>query len=78
MKTLDKLYLEKAKEFNLTKYQVEDIFKSQFDLVVKEMGSYSERSVRLPYIGVFMDNKYKRKIITRNKQLKNERNSQQD
>lgn len=77
MKALDKLYIEIANKFNLTRYQVEDIFKSQFDLVVKEMEAYSGTSIRLPYIGVFIDNKLKREIINRNKQLKNERNSQQ-
>lgn len=77
MKNLDKFYAQKSKEFKLTRYQVEDIFKSQFELVAKEMEAYSGHSVRLPYIGVFIDNKIKRAIININKKKKDERESQQ-
>ena len=57
----------------ITKYQAEDIFKSQFELVAKEMESRSDRSIRLPRIGTFVPN-LKRREILNNKE--NERNQQ--
>ena len=47
----EKIYNKVAKEFDAHKYKVEDIFKSQFDFVAKQMSDRTENSILLPRIG---------------------------
>lgn len=48
------VYAKVAKELGLTKYQVEDAFKSQFDLVTKTMADKTNYTgVRVPRLGTF-------------------------
>lgn len=77
MTNLERLYKKVAEMKGVNKYQVEDIFKSQFDLVAKIMESKEDTPVRIPFIGVFRSNPKLRKIITERKQLKDEKEQQQ-
>jgi nucleoid DNA-binding protein len=76
MTNQEKLYKKIAEQEGLNKYQVEDIFKSQFDLVAKEMEAMSDAWIRLPRIGIFLVAKQRRFILERNKKQRNE--NQQD
>ena len=77
MTNLEKLYKKIAKEHNLTQYQVEDIFKSQFDLVAKEMEARSPYSIRLPRFGVFIPNLKRREIIKQKEYERDQRLNEQ-
>ena len=77
MTLLDKLYKKISEKEGIHKYIVEDIFKSQFDLVAKEMEAQSGASVRLPRIGIFVESKERKRILTEAKKLKDERERQQ-
>lgn len=78
MTPLEKLYSKISEQKNIHKYIVEDIFKSQFDLVAKEMESKSGNSVRLPRIGIFVESKGRKRILTKNKKLKDEQQQRND
>lgn len=77
MTNLERLYKKVAEQMEVNKYQVEDIFKSQFSLVAKQMQEYSDVPVRLPYLGTFKSNPELRKLITERKRLKDAREQQQ-
>jgi len=64
---LEKMLSQVAKQTGLNKYQVTDVFKSQFDLVAVEMEKRIGSWVRIPYIGVFRDSKFKRELLTKDK-----------
>lgn len=76
MTNLERLYKKVAEMKGVNKYQVEDIFKSQFDLVAKTMESMEDTSIRLPHIGVFLSNLKLKKTITERKKAKDERQQQ--
>ena len=59
MTPLEKCYEKIAKKHNLSKYQVEDIFRAQFDFVAETMEKPERESIRLPFIGTFYSNKEK-------------------
>lgn len=77
MTSLDKLYKKISEQEGISKYIVEDIFKSQFDLVAKEMEAQSGASVRLPRIGIFVESKIRKRILTENKKRRDEQLQQQ-
>ena len=70
MTPLEKCYEKIAKKYNLSKYQVEDIFRAQFDFVAETMEKPERESVRLRFIGTFYSNKEKIKYVTNNKNKK--------
>ena len=70
MTPLEKCYEKIAKKHNLSKYQVEDIFRAQFDFVAETMEKPERESIRLPFIGTFYSNKEKIKYVTNNKNKK--------
>lgn len=74
----EKLYKKVAEALNVHKYVVEDVFKSQFDLIAKEMELRSDVFVRLPRIGIFFVHKNRRKYLETYKKLKDERQQRND
>jgi nucleoid DNA-binding protein len=73
----EKLYKRIAEQLKVSKYIVEDVFKSQFDLIAKEMELRSDVSVRLPRIGIFFVHKNRRKYLETYKKRNDERKQQQ-
>lgn len=57
------MYRKVSEKTGLKKYQVIDIFKSQFDLVAIEMGKLKGTKIRIPFIGIFEDNEKRRNSI---------------
>jgi len=53
MTPIREVYDETAKEHGLHKYIVEDIVKSQFELVEEQMTNNTYKAVRPPFLGVF-------------------------
>ena len=74
----EKLYKKISEQENIHKYIVEDIFKSQFDLIAKEMEAQSGASIRLPRIGIFIESKGRKRILTENKKRRDEQQQGND
>ncbi len=71
MTPLEKCYEKIAKKHNLSKYQVEDIFRAQFDFVAETMEKPERESVRLPFIGAIYTPKGAKKYYKEYYKVKN-------
>lgn len=78
MTSQEKLYKKISEQEGIHKYIVEDIFKSQFDLTAKEMEAQSGASIRLPRIGIFIESKGRKRILTENKKRRDEQQQGND
>lgn len=77
-KLLNDVYKKVASELGLTKYQVEDAFKSQFELTSLTMAKREDIGVRHPKFGTFHVRPGRRYHIEQNKIRQNEKREQQD
>ena len=74
MTNLDRLYLKIAQQTGLSKYRVEAIFKSQFEVTKQTMAKMEDKTIRHPFFGVFRVKPGRRKYLD---SLKNYNNEQQ-
>jgi nucleoid DNA-binding protein len=62
-KNLNDLYKLLADKHNISKYQVEDIFKAQCDLTYTTMADKKDRAIRWPLLGTFGVKKKRREYL---------------